>query len=307
MTSEARPGRSLSHASTLALFASVSRVHIVAIAVLGLLTFGWLFTRVYSPVLAMLCGLDWLLVNLWNRVVDLPEDEANQIRGTSFVATHRKVITMTGIAVLVGSLIASVAVLPAVTALRIVFHGLGVAYNWPVLPRGKRLKELYFWKNTASAIGFMLTVFGYPIAAALDGTGAPLLVGTAFIALCASFFFPFELSYEVIYDLRDVHGDAVAGARTYPVVHGVSVAERVIDGLLVASAVPLVVGFATDTLPLGAAVMIVAPVGQAIAYRLMQLRGGVTSAGCIALTWLGAAQLFLYHVWIALRLPGASV
>ena len=41
----------------------------------------------------------------------------------------------------------------------------------------------------------------------------------------------FELSYEVLYDLRDVDGDRAAGVRTYPVVHGLAVGWNVARGL----------------------------------------------------------------------------
>ena len=33
-----------------------------------------------------------------------------------------------------------------------------LAYNWPILPGRRRIKELYFFKNTASAAGFIITV-----------------------------------------------------------------------------------------------------------------------------------------------------
>ena len=62
----------------LALFASVSRLHIVAIAALGTFTFGWLFTGRHLPQLAAITAFDWFLVNLLNRVVDLPEDRQEQ-------------------------------------------------------------------------------------------------------------------------------------------------------------------------------------------------------------------------------------
>jgi 4-hydroxybenzoate polyprenyltransferase len=278
----------------------------VAIAVLGLLTFGWIFTGHYLLPVGALCGLDWLLVNLLNRVVDLPEDHANRITGTPFVARHRGAILIAASALLVVSLAFTAIVLPAVTALRIAFHLLGAAYNWRIRPGARRLKERYFWKNSASALGFMLTVFGYPLATAIADGGPPLRgeVGPVFVGLCAIFFFAFELSYEVIYDLRDVPGDALIGARTYPVVHGVATACRIIDGLLVLAVVTLIGGYLADALPWRVVVMVVAPVAQAVAYRRALRRGGVTASDCIAITWLGALELLVYHLWIALRLPG---
>ena len=58
----------------LRVFASVGRLHITFIAALGTFTFGWLFTGEYLWFLAGVCALDWYFVNLFNRIVDLPND-----------------------------------------------------------------------------------------------------------------------------------------------------------------------------------------------------------------------------------------
>src|SRR6478609_4260509 len=216
------------------MFATISRLHIVAIAALGTFTFGWLFSGAHLWLLSAVCALDWFLVNLLNRVVDLKEDAANGIRGTDFVARHRRAILIGGFALLIGSLIALAPVFPTVTPLRVAYHLLGFAYNWPLFPGGRRLKQLYFWKNTASATGFLITVFAYPIAAA----GHARLSWSGILA-AAAFFFLFELSYEVLYDLRDAPGDAAAAVHTYPVVHGERGAVRIIDVLLIASSAAL--------------------------------------------------------------------
>jgi 4-hydroxybenzoate polyprenyltransferase len=287
--------------SALALFASVSRLHIVAIAALGNFTFCWLLTGRHSYFLAAVCGLDWFLVNLLNRVVDLPEDRVNRIRGTDFVTRHRREILYGGFALLGASLVGVHFVLPALTPLRVGYHALGFAYNWPLLPGGRRIKQLYFWKNTASAAGFLITVFAYPLAA----FGHPKLSTPGLLA-AIGFFFLFELSYEVIYDLRDAPGDAAAGARTYPVVHGERGAVRVIDALIVASMALLAAGFASGALPWRVFIMIVAPAMQVVVYK-RALRRGITAADCVGLTWLGAALLATYHVWIAAGLPGVGV
>jgi 4-hydroxybenzoate polyprenyltransferase len=286
--------------SALALFASVSRLHIVAIAALGNFTFCWLLTGRYSYFLAAVCGLDWFLVNLLNRVVDLPEDRANRIRGTDFVARHRRELLFGGFALLGASLVGVHFALPALTPFRVGYHALGFAYNWPLLPGARRIKQLYFWKNTASAAGFLITVFGYPLAA----FGHPKL-GTPGLVAATGFFFLFELSYEVIYDLRDAPGDAAAGVRTYPVVHGERGAVRIIDALIVASMALLSAGFASGALPWRVFIMILAPAIQVVAYK-RALRRGITAADCVGLTWLGAALLATYHVWVAAGLPGVG-
>jgi 4-hydroxybenzoate polyprenyltransferase len=287
------------------LLGSISRIHIVAIAALGTFTFGWLFTGVHPWLLTGVCALDWFLVNLLNRVVDLEEDQANAIFGTDFVARHRRAIIALGFALLFGSIAGLYWVVPAITPLRVGFHALGFAYNWPLLPGGRRIKQLYFWKNTASATGFMLTVFGYPLARAGWRPAAPAIHWST-IAFSAAFFMLFELSYEVIYDLRDAKGDALAEVRTYPVVHGERGASHIIDALLLASLLSLVVGYAVGAVPWRIAVMGAAPAVQLVLYKRW-LRRGITSRDCIRLTWLGTALLTVYHLWIAIGLPGVGM
>lgn len=287
---------------------SVGRLHIVAIGALGTFTFGWLFTGRYPWLLAAVTALDWFLVNLLNRVVDLPEDRENRIVGTDFVAAHRRAIQAVGFTLLGGSLLLVHLVTPGITWLRVAFHALGLAYNWPLLPGRRRIKQLYFWKNTASATGFMLTVFGYPLAASALGWGElPAGIHPATIALTALFFFTFELSYEVIYDLRDAPGDRIAGVRTYPVVHGERGAIHIIDGLIGASMATLVVGYASGVIPWRIFIMIAAPALQLVLYKRALGRAeprGITSGDCVGITWIGAGLLFTYHLWVIAGLPG---
>jgi 4-hydroxybenzoate polyprenyltransferase len=289
--------------SPLQVFASVTRVHIVVIAALGTFTFGWLFTGTHPWLLAGICALDWSLVNVLNRVVDLREDRHNQVVGTDFVAEHASIVRAGAFGVLFASLVIVHLKLPQITILRAAFHSLGLIYNWPLLPGGHRIKQLYFLKNAASATGFLLTCLAYPLAAAqgalVPGIGVPAIITTGL------FFFLFELSYEVIYDLRDAPGDRESGVSTYPVVHGERGAVRVIDGLCIASAVTLVVGFALRLVPWRIAVMVIAPIVQVFAYKRWLARG-VSTEDCAHLTWLGAGLLLAYHVWIALGLPGVG-
>ena len=296
-------------AHPLVLLASVSRLHIVAIGALGTFTFGWLFTGTYPWALAGICALDWFLVNLLNRVVDLKEDRENAIVGTDFVDRHRRALTVAGFVLLVGSLALVHLWFPAITVLRVAFHSLGLAYNWPLLPGRKRIKQLYFWKNTASATGFLLTVFGFPLAGVGWGLDAQKLapgISLVAIAFTIGFFLLFELSYEVIYDLRDAPGDAAAAVRSYPVVHGTAGAVRIIDGLLAGSLGCLLFGYFGDALPWRIFIMFAAPLIQLVLYKRW-LRRGIRADDCIKLTWLGAALLATYHLWIVAGLPGVGL
>jgi 4-hydroxybenzoate polyprenyltransferase len=294
--------------SAVSTFVSISRLHIVAIAALGTFTFAWLFSGQYLFWLAGLSAVDWFIVNLLNRVVDLDEDRVNRITGVAFVDTHRKAIVWTGFSLLIGSLVLSALLHPALAALRAAYHLLGLAYNWPILPGRRRIKQLYFWKNTASAAGFILTCFLYPLSLIDWGADPSLLapgITPATIIITAIFFTLFELSYEVIYDLRDEPGDRAAGVRTYAVVHGIRGASRIIDGLIVTSVAVLIGGYAAGLVPWRIVVMVLAPVMNVVAYRRFLARG-ITSSDCIRLTWVGAGLLLAYHLWVVAGLPGVD-
>lgn len=289
--------------------ASIGRLHIVAIAAMGTFTFGWLFTGHYPWMLAVICALDWFLVNLLNRVVDLPEDRVNQITGTDFVGRYRRPIIVLGFGVLLVSLVTVHLLSPALTPWRVAYHGLGFAYNWPLVPGKRRIKQLYFWKNTASALGFMITVFAYPLASLgwpMTVVRFPPGIDWATVLYAAGFFMLFELSYEVIYDLRDAEGDRVADVRTYAVVHGERGAVRIIDGLVTTSMACLVVGYAAGAVPWRLFIMVVAPLLQLVIYK-RAVRRGITAKDCIRLTWLGAGLLASYHLWVVAGLPGVGL
>jgi 4-hydroxybenzoate polyprenyltransferase len=194
--------------------------------------------------------------------------------------------------------------MPEITALRVAYHLLGLAYNFALLPGTRRIKELYFWKNTASATGFMLTVFGYPLASVAGGS-LPDGITWMTVGVTGAFFFLFEISYEVIYDLRDVAGDRQAGVRTYPVVHGEKAAQRIVTGLIVASIASLSIGYGLGAVPWRIFVMVAAPVIQLLFVRQARRRG-FDAGDCIGLTLVGALLLVIYHLWIVADLPGVT-
>jgi 4-hydroxybenzoate polyprenyltransferase len=296
--------------TALSVFFSVGRLHITVIASLGLLTFGWLFTGRYLWVLTAVCWLDWYVVNLINRTVDINEDSANTITGTGFVYRNRKALLALGLALLSGSLVGVHLLRPEITFPRVAFHLLGAFYNWPILPGRRRIKNLYFWKNSASAMGFMITLFGYPLALAgwshASSTFPPGITWQGII-FTGVFFFLFEVSYEVIYDMRDVKGDALAGVRTYPVVHGMSTAVHVVDGLLLGSMAVLFAGYLTGVVPWRIFIMIVVPAIQMGFYKHALRRGGISTGDCTGMTWMGAGLIVVYHLWVLAGLPGVGL
>jgi len=290
-------------------FSGIGRLHITAIAAMGVFTFGWLFSGVYPWLLTAVCALDWYIVNLINRTVDLKEDSVNIVIETDFIDRNRRLLIGVVFMFLLISLVVVHLLNPAITVLRIAFHLLGAFYNWPLLPGRRRLKQLYFWKNNASAVGFLITVFGYPLATMRWGNGLHgfmpgITWGT--VVFSAVFFYLFEISYEVIYDLRDLKGDALADIRTYPVVHGERTSVYIVDGLIFSSMAVLAVGYLFDVVPWRIFIMITAPFLQLVVYK-HALRRGLSARDCIRITWMGVGMLIIYHIWIMAGLPGVGL
>lgn len=291
----------------LRLFFHASRLHIAAIAAMGIFTFGWLFMGRCPLFLTAVCALDWYIVNLANKIVDLKEDRANAIAGTNLVSRYRRPLLIANISLLAVSIVAFHLINPAITGLRIFGHILGIVYNWPLLPGKRRLKQLYFWKNTASVTGFLVTVFGYPLAT-LTWSQAdyrfPPGITWATVIISALFFLLFVMSYEIIYDLRDIKGDRLAGVRTYPVVHGERTAAKIIDTLLFSAIAVICAAYVLDLVPWRIFIMVAAPALQYVVYKRAFQRG-LEAKDCTFMTWLGVGMFIIYHLWILAGLPGS--
>lgn len=289
---------------------AIVRGHIVLVAVAATVVFGWLGTGRYLWGVALVTGADWFYVNLLNRVTDLAEDTKNAIPGTEWLTRWRRVLLPGAFVGAGASLAIGEAIWPGVWPWRVATLVIGTAYSIRLVPwwRGGgvkfvRLKEIYFVKNTGSAVLFVLTCVCYPLAVVEPGSWT---IGWSALGVLVAFFVPFELSYEVLYDFRDLEGDRDEGIPTYPVVHGPRVARAILDGLLVAAGVALLGGFAARAIGVRELLMLAAPVSQLAFYR-PRLARGLTGRDCVLLTHLGTAQLVLYLVgtaaWGALGLP----
>jgi 4-hydroxybenzoate polyprenyltransferase len=287
--------------SALADAAAITRFHILLIGAVAAIVFGWLMTGAYLWAAGAIAGLDWFLINLLNRVTDLEEDRHNGIRGTERVARRKTAITIGSFALLIGSIAATHVVWPALTPWRVAVQVIGLAYNYKLVPtpRGwSRFKEIYFFKNFGSSVLFVLTCFVYPLAIAADDGVARILAAPAIVALIL-FFVPFELTYEILYDLRDLEGDRAQGVPTYPVVHGPARARQIIDGLLLGASAVLLGAVLAGWLGARELLMLVAPLVQLVLYRRWWRRG-LTPRDCVVLTHVGTAQLVVFLVGTAL-------
>lgn len=280
------------------------RLHIVVIAALGALTFGWLFTGEHLWSVAAIVAFDRLMVNLLSRTADLKEDAANRVPGVELVALYQRPLRIMGALLAFGSIGVFHGLEPTLTLVRIIYYLLAFFYSFPVLPGRVRLKQIYIVKNVSSALGLLLTCFAYPLAKAHWGFfGLPVGVDWMTLLIIGSFFFLLELSYEILSDLSDVKGDTAAGVESFPVSLGVELSVRMTNQLLGFCGVLLVVGYAMHFLPWRITVMVVGPVIQYALFK-QALRRGLRRGDAAVIAWIGAGLLGLYHTWIWLRLPG---
>lgn len=286
-------------------YLTILRVHIIGIAVFGTITLGWLITGRYFFWVAVIGGFDWLLINLANRVSDTVEDIANDIPGTRKVADFRIAFLIAFVVLLGGSFFVSAFFFPQITGWRVLIQITGLLYNFKLIP-GKagrtRLKDRYFLKNFLSAFGFFITCFGYPLAMC----GYNPKIGWVAVVALVLYFVPYELTFEIFYDLRDVDGDEVANVRTYPVVHGVKTSVKIIDALLVASFVIITAAFFMGAVGAREGLLAGGPIVQFFILHT-RIRRGVTTADCIWVTNFGTGLLVCYLVgtwfWLLLGLP----
>jgi 4-hydroxybenzoate polyprenyltransferase len=286
--------------------ASALRLHIVAIAVCATVTFGYLFMGAYPVGLALLCGLDWCIVNLLNRATDVDEDRLNGIAATEFVAGHAQALVGGCLVTLAASLAWGFVALPTSLAIvRVVFHAMGLGYSFRIVPTPiglRRFKDLYLFKNSMSAVMFVLSVGLYP----LLGVQHARVMSLPGIAAVVGFFFLFEHTFEVLYDLRDVDGDRAVGVPTYPVVHGSKTSAAIIYALCAASVAVLVGARGAHAVTTRELLMVAAPIAQA-AFLWRRGPDGITRADCIAVTYGGAGLLLFFlggtSLWQRAGLP----
>jgi 4-hydroxybenzoate polyprenyltransferase len=286
--------------------ASALRVHIVAIAACATLTFGYVFKGEYPVGLALLCGFDWCIVNLLNRATDVEEDRLNGIAATEFVARHARAVVTVSLAALGLSLVVGFVALPwALAAVRVGFHLLGLGYSYRIVPtpRGlRRFKDLYVFKNSMSAVMFVLSVGLYPIL----GMPAALTLSPWGVAAVLTYFFLFEHTFEVLYDLRDVAGDRAVGVPTYPVVHGPRVSASIVYALCGLSVLPLAIARGAGALSTRELLLAAAPLAQGM-FLWHRSPERVSREDCIGVTYAGVGALLFYlagtAVWQRAGLP----
>lgn len=280
----------------------VIRPHIMAIACMASLVFGWLFSGSFHLLFPLLVAGDWFVVNLLNRAVDLEEDARNGVPGTEFLTRHKGAVTAGGVLFLAAMLVAGHVLLPQATPLRLLFHAIGFAYNYKIIPApgGRtRFKEMYGLKNTSSALLFVLSVILLPLAGSGHWEDPVAWQRAAWLTV---FFFPLELTYEVLYDLRDIPGDQAEHVPTFPVVHGEAWSYRFCFLAMGVSFLAPLLGHLVGPLRIREAVLAAGALQQAVVFLYVK-RTGPTGSRVVNVTYLGAAQLASYVVWVLVGLP----
>lgn len=201
-----------------------NRLHIAACATAGAWAWGSLLGCPTSLLNLAAIAAAVLCVYEWNRLTDVDEDAINCPEERDAAVANRRTIVAFCVAML-----AVVAVVIAIdrdarrAAILLFALLLGYAYGTPPL----RLKKRFLIKNLSSSIGWtLLTVLVPATACAVRGGALALAFGSMLGAV---------LVVELLWDLRDVAGDAAAGIRTLPLVAGTRATKLAI---LVVNAIP---------------------------------------------------------------------
>jgi 4-hydroxybenzoate polyprenyltransferase len=270
--------------------ATIARVHITVLAALGTLTFGWLFTGESLGAVSGIAAFDWFVLNAIGRVEGTPERR-----------TGLRVLSLVTICLSFGVFHAYE---PTLTWVRVCFFLLGIFYHFPLLPGRVRLKQIYIVETVASSLGLTLTCVAYPLARSYWGFfGLPIGVDGMTVLIAIVFFFLFEMSYEIVEDLRELPTDSAARIESLPVVLGPELSITIAHQLMIFSALLLIVGWAAHFVPWRVLILAAGPLGQYAVHKQM-LRRGVRGSDPVVIAWMGVAMLAVYHVWIWLSLPG---
>lgn len=184
-----------------------------------------------------------------NDLTDREEDAVNAPGGPP-VDGHRSLVAASAVTAAVVAMTVAATGGPLAVALALVPAVLGVAYSAPVLPGPgpDRLKDVLGVNTATTSLAWAVPVAGLPVAFAGPAPGASV----AFVGwhLFARTYVASEYA-----NVPDTDGDAAAGVRTAPVVHGPGTTRRLLvaaDGVAAAAVllatwsgvVPLAVGLA---------------------------------------------------------------
>lgn len=171
-------------------------------------------------------GIDYLIITLtvacicqWNRLTDMEEDTLNCPADLKDAQAKKRAIKCFCYAG--GTIAVALALFTETTwpLAGLVAFGtaVGYFYNSSLLPSQPhlRLKNMFIIKNLSSGAGWSAGVLIFPMLRAHIHPDERFF--TAFAYMLAM-----VITYEIMWDIRDVAGDADAGIRTLPVVLGIN-------------------------------------------------------------------------------------
>ena len=191
-------------------FLTRHRLPSVACALAGI--WGWSGLIGFEPALLdyAIVGAVVVAVYSLNRITDRREDAVNCAPDARLAERHRVALLSLSVCAGLGGLILALTRTPRTPSLLV--GGLLLLGLWYSVPfrRGRiggRLKDVPVVKNAAAALGWAAAVVAYPALSA--PAHDRFRVGAAFVLMALGAFV-----VEVIWDLRDVEGDARSGVRT---------------------------------------------------------------------------------------------
>jgi 4-hydroxybenzoate polyprenyltransferase len=171
-------------------------------------------------------NIDYLIITLvvaciceWNRLSDVEEDALNcpdDLEDAQKKARAIRIFCFAGAAM---AILLALMTEPTWEIAALVAFGaaVGYFYNTPIIPSRPylRLKNMFIIKNLSSGAGWSAGLLLFPVLRA--HTPLDSLFFTAFF-----YMFGMVMTYEIMWDIRDIKGDAEAGIRTLPVVLGIN-------------------------------------------------------------------------------------
>ena len=174
-------------------------------------------------------SIDYLIITLavacicqWNRLTDVKEDALNCPDDLRDAQTKSGTIKIFCYAAGTIAILLAIFTEPTWKLAGLVAFGtaVGYFYNTPLLPSlpHLRLKNLFIIKNVSSGAGWSLGLLVFPMLRTHTQPDWRFL--TAFV-----YMFAMVMTYEIMWDIRDVAGDTLAGIRTLPIVLGINSAR----------------------------------------------------------------------------------
>ena len=204
-----------------------NRVHLIVCSAAALWAWPAFLGRTIRAVDFVIVPLVVVAVYQWNRLTDRYEDAINCPADLRSALAHRTVI--------IGTCVASVSAVVVATAmtferrsaaLLVALVLLGFFYGAPIHPSRPRarLKSVLVLKNLSSAAGWATLTLVYPLLHASQNVDGEVWLAVAAMLVGV-------LSSELIWDVRDMAGDAASGVRSLPVCLGTRAVAAILFGV----------------------------------------------------------------------------